>query len=238
MAHHWDFTSCLILFRLLGKKPENILSVTGDQNTPPQNTPLWHKDYSQRKASEKCQTQRKGSILAASGWTQGRRSLLWRCQVSSLSPGSGGRPSHRDRDLLRWVFRNKPIKGDFSSRGSLQRFTIPQLTAAGSPNRLSSSNPYSKTYHHLLKWYESEWVKSLSRVRLFATPWTVAHQAPPPMGFSRQEYWRGLPFPSPGDLPNPGIESRSPALRADALTSEPLGSPNGIKWKLKWYTSF
>ena len=69
-------------------------------------------------------------------------------------------------------------------------------------------------------------VKSLSRVRLFATPCTVAHQAPPPMGFSRQEYWSGLPFPSPGDLPDPGIESRSPALQADALTSEPPGKPD------------
>ena len=55
-------------------------------------------------------------------------------------------------------------------------------------------------------------VKSLSRVRLFATPWTVAYQAPPSMGFSRQEYWSGLPFVSPGDLPDPGIESSSPAL--------------------------
>ena len=66
-------------------------------------------------------------------------------------------------------------------------------------------------------------VKPLSRVRLFATPWTVAYQAPPFMGFSRQEYWSGLPFPSPGDLPDPGIEPRSPALQADALTSEPPG---------------
>ena len=66
-------------------------------------------------------------------------------------------------------------------------------------------------------------VKSLSRVRLFATPWTVAYQAPPSTGFSRQEYWSGLPFPSPGDLPDPGIEPRSPALRADALPSEPPG---------------
>ena len=67
--------------------------------------------------------------------------------------------------------------------------------------------------------------KSLSRVRLFVTPWTVAHQAPPSMGFSRPEYWSGLPFPSPGDLPDPGIELRSPALQADALTSEPPGKP-------------
>ena len=63
-------------------------------------------------------------------------------------------------------------------------------------------------------------VKALSRVRL-CDPWTVAHQAPLSMGFSRQEYWSGLPFPSPGDLPDPGIEPKSPALQADALTSEP-----------------
>ena len=67
-------------------------------------------------------------------------------------------------------------------------------------------------------------VKSLSHVRLFATPWTVAYQAPPSMGFPRQEYWSGSPLPSPGDLPNPGIKPRSPALEADALTSEPPGS--------------
>ena len=54
--------------------------------------------------------------------------------------------------------------------------------------------------------------KSFSRVQLFVTPWTVAYQAPLSMGFSRQEYWSGLPFPSPGDLPDPRIEPRSPAL--------------------------
>ena len=64
-------------------------------------------------------------------------------------------------------------------------------------------------------------VKSLSHVRLFVTPWTVAYQAPPSMGFSRQEYWSGLPFPSPGDLPDPGNKPGSPAFQADALTSEP-----------------
>ena len=68
-------------------------------------------------------------------------------------------------------------------------------------------------------------VKSLSRVRLFATPWTVAYQVPSSMGSSRQEYWSGLPFPSPGDLPDPGIEPGSPAFQADALTSEPPGKP-------------
>ena len=66
-------------------------------------------------------------------------------------------------------------------------------------------------------------VKLLNHVQLFATPWIVACQAPPSMEFSRQEYWSGLPFPSPGDLPNPGIKSRSPALQADSLPSEPTG---------------
>ena len=67
-------------------------------------------------------------------------------------------------------------------------------------------------------------VKLLSRDRLFATPWTVAHQAPPSMGFSRQEYWSGVPLPSPEDLPNPGIKPGSPALQADTLPSELSGN--------------
>ena len=68
-------------------------------------------------------------------------------------------------------------------------------------------------------------MKALSRVWLFATPWTVAYQAPLSMGFSRQECWSGLPFPSSGDLPNPGIKPGSPALQADTLPSEPPGKP-------------
>ena len=64
--------------------------------------------------------------------------------------------------------------------------------------------------------------KSLSHVRLFVTPWTITPQAPLSMEFSRKEYWSGLPFPSP-DLPDPGIEPRSPALHADSLPSEPPG---------------
>ena len=72
----------------------------------------------------------------------------------------------------------------------------------------------------LLCW---EWVKSLSRVQLFATPWTLELDMPQSMEFSRQEYWSGLPFPLSGDLPDPGIEPRSPTLQADALTSEPPG---------------
>ena len=68
-------------------------------------------------------------------------------------------------------------------------------------------------------------VKSLSCVQLFVTPWTVAYQAPLSMGFSRRECWSGLPFPSPGHLPNPGIEPGSLTLQADALPSEPPGKP-------------
>ena len=68
-------------------------------------------------------------------------------------------------------------------------------------------------------------MKSLSHVQLFATPGTVAHKASQSMEFSRQEYWSGLPFPSPGDLPNPGIEFMSPALKADTLQSKTPGKP-------------
>ena len=66
----------------------------------------------------------------------------------------------------------------------------------------------------------------------FATPWTVVHQFHLSMGFSKQEYWSGLPFPPPGDLPNPGIKPESsvaPALQADFFTTEPL-------WKPPWFT--
>ena len=76
---------------------------------------------------------------------------------------------------------------------------------------------YSYHIQHIVK------VKFLSRVQLFVTPWSVAYQAPPSMGFSRQEYWSGLSFPSPGDVPNPGSEPRSPSLQADALPPEPSG---------------
>ena len=88
----------------------------------------------------------------------------------------------------------------------------------------------SQSYDWLIFLYTKD---SLSRIRLFATPWTVIHQIPLSMGFSRQEYWSGVPFPSPGDLPGPGIEPRSPALQEDALTSEPPG-----KWDPKTYFLF
>ena len=82
--------------------------------------------------------------------------------------------------------------------------------------------------HHCLR------LSCFSRVRLFVTLWTIAHQAPLAIGFSRQEYWSGLPCPPLGDLPDPGIELWSPALRADALTSEPPGKTYGCdSWTVK-----
>ena len=89
-------------------------------------------------------------------------------------------------------------------------------------NYWSSETPMYQYFPSLL-WLK---VKSFSHVQLFATPWTVAHQAPLSMGFSRQEYWSGLPFPSPGALPNLGIEPRSPTLQA--FTSAPPGKPSNF----------
>ena len=92
----------------------------------------------------------------------------------------------------------------------------------------------AKGWRFLLVHRSGSWkvkVKSLSCVRLFSTPWTAAYQALPSMGFSRQEYWNGLPFPSPGDLLDPGIKPGSPAFQADTLTSEPRNfmlRPNDI----------
>ena len=86
-------------------------------------------------------------------------------------------------------------------------------------------------------------VKLLSRVRLFETPWTAAYQAPPSMGFSRQEYWSGVPFPSLGDLPNPGTEPGSPALQETQIRSlgweDPLEKGMAthssiLAWRIPW----
>ena len=78
-----------------------------------------------------------------------------------------------------------------------------------------------------------EWKWSRSVVSDSATPWTVAHEALLSMGFFRQESWSGLPFPPPGDLPDPGIEPRSPTLQGDSLPSEPRGKPR-CSWVLHY----
>ena len=78
----------------------------------------------------------------------------------------------------------------------------------------------------------------LSCVQFFVTPWIIVHQAPLSMGFPRQEYWSGLPFPSPGDKPDPGMELSSPALQANSLPSEPLGKPHFTTYmcaNVLWY---
>ena len=77
-----------------------------------------------------------------------------------------------------------------------------------------------------------EEMKWLSGVRLFLNQWTVAYKAPLSLGFSKQEYCSGLPFPSPGDLPNPGIKPGSPILQADSLPSE-VGVREGINWEFR-----
>ena len=74
---------------------------------------------------------------------------------------------------------------------------------------------------------------TFSHVRLFVTLWTVTCQAPLSLEFSRQEYWSGLPLPSPGDLPNPRIQPVPPALQADSLTTEPPGKPEKMLLVLK-----
>ena len=74
-------------------------------------------------------------------------------------------------------------------------------------------------------WSNLAAVAAASHIQLTAIPWTIAHQAPLSMGFPRQEHWSRLPFPSPGDLPNPGIKPRSPTLAGRFLTTEPWGKP-------------
>ena len=80
----------------------------------------------------------------------------------------------------------------------------------------------------------------LDCVQLFEIPWTVARQAPLSMGSSRQEYWSGLPFPSPGDLPNPGTDPKSPEMQAYSLPSEPPGKPSddGFSQLYMWLIFF
>ena len=90
-------------------------------------------------------------------------------------------------------------------------------------NLVSGCSAFSKSSLYTWKFSVKVKMKSLSHVRLFAAPWAVAYQSPLSMALSRQEYWSGLPFPSPGNLPDPGIEPGSLALQADTLPSEPPG---------------
>ena len=124
--------------------------------------------------------------------------------------------------LFWWLFALEPVI-------FLLVRTIPSRNF---PKVASSKHCFPERFIHIV-WVK---VKSLSRVRLFATPWTVAYQAPPSMGFSRQECWSGLPFPSPGDLPDPGIKPESPVLQADALPSEPPCSVGFFSGLSSWFS--
>ena len=129
--------------------------------------------------------------------------------------------SHRPQPtklLCLWYFpgRNTEVGCQFLLQGIC-------LTQGLNP-RLLHQQGDSLPLHYLARTQFSS-VQSLSCVQLLVTPWTVTCQAPLSIGFSRQEYWSGLPFPSPGDLPDPGIDPRSPALQADSLPSEPPGKP-------------
>ena len=94
-------------------------------------------------------------------------------------------------------------------------------TAAGTQGLASTDRQEIKILYSICASYEH--VQSLSRVQLFVPPWTIACQAPLSMEFRRQEYWSGLPFLSPEDLPNPGIKPTSPALAGGFFSAEPPG---------------
>ena len=101
----------------------------------------------------------------------------------------------------------------------LQGTSFSKWGHSGYPLKKKKARLQISSFQKFLEW----WWKSLSHVQLSVTPWAVACQVPLSMEFSRQEYWSGLPFPSPGYLPNPGIKPRSPSLQADPLQSEPSG---------------
>ena len=103
----------------------------------------------------------------------------------------------------------------------------PESLGSSPPLSIVKDSKYRSNLLHVESFTFSK-VKSPSRVSLFTTLWTVAHQAPPSIGFSRQEYWSGQPFSSPGDLPNPGIEPRFPALQEDSLPAELMDNSTAI----------
>ena len=115
-----------------------------------------------------------------------------------------------------WSGLSCPPPGDHPNPGIKPR--SPALQADSLPTE-PPGKPYSVQKSERIE--SGVCVCVLSHVQLFAIPRIVAHQAPLSMGFSRQEYWSGLPFPTPGDLPDPGIELRSPTLQADSLPTEP-----------------
>ena len=144
------------------------------------------------------------------------------CFIASMLQNSYTHSSRHHFSILTFYAKKKDLgKMRFLSESYgclLAEMISPQISPIEQGSSCYVILPGTYKFHGYT-YYQSE-VKLLSRVWLFATPWTVAYKAPPSMGFSRQEYWSGLPFHSPGDLPNPRTESGSPTLQADALWSE------------------
>ena len=124
-----------------------------------------------------------------------------------------------------WVWswdQEDPLKKRMATYSSILSWGIPWIEEPGRQQSMGSQSVgynWATNTHNILKW------KLLSRIWLFATPWTVACQPPMSLEFFRQKYWSGLLCPPPGDPPNPEMVSESPALQADSLPSEPSGKP-------------
>ena len=138
----------------------------------------------------------------------------WKCAVPASAPPPWCCPP--------------PIANPGTPGGKVELLETKQEEAASSffPRAFWTLYVFADLNFFYLKKVQSAIMLVLNHIRLFATPWTVAHQAPLSMEFSRQKYWNGWPFPSPRGLPHPGIEPGSPALQADSLLSEPPGKPS------------
>ena len=146
---------------------------------------------------------------------------MWTAIYGYLSASQYSKIFHSNSKTDNWIYDKASFLDVSPYRGSLlNKHLFPAIWTL----QFEKFTISWKTFIAHLKWKK---VKLLSHVWLFATPWTVAYKAPPSMGFFRQEYWSGLPFPSP-DLPNPGIEPGSPTLQADALPSKPPGKSSLI----------
>ena len=166
------------------------------------------------------------NIQALKLFCSGKKSIVTHYQSLKCCPFQGAFPDFCQDDLLQmgtvsWFFPScfSQVLSISCREQSLWESTRSDMARCPSPT------PSARTLHKtipiiLWKWKWNCW--SLSCIQLFVTPWTVAHQVPRSMESSRQEYWSGLPFPSPGDLPDPGIETGAPALQEDTLPSEPL----------------